>query len=145
MLQTEIREKFNQARKEQNKELKATYEMVISKMIYEEKSGKYEKGAGLTDDVVQNIIIKIIKELKETQSFYKIENPKYSELENQIKELSQYLPKEMSENEVISIIKNIISSGESNVGKVTGLTIKQVGNSFDKSKISGLVKKVIND
>lgn len=145
MLQTEIREKFNRARKEQNKELKATYEMIISKMLYEEKSGKYENGASLTDDVVQNIIIKTIKELKETQSFYKIEDPKYIELENRIRELSQYLPKEMSEDEVTNVIKNIISSGESNVGKVIGLTIKQVGNSFDKSKISGLVKKVIND
>lgn len=144
MLADKMRQMLNEARKNKNVFLKSTYEMIVCKLIYEEKSGKYISGASLSDDVVQNIIIKGIKELKETQSFYKPEDVKYVELENQIKELSQYLPKEMSEDEVINIIKNIVSLGETNLGKVIGLTVKQVGNSFDKSKISGLVKGVIN-
>jgi uncharacterized protein YqeY len=58
-----------------------------------------------------------------------------------LKELSQYLPKQMSEDEVIEIIKRIKET-ETNMGKVIGLTVKEVGNRFDKSKIAQLVKSV---
>ena len=47
----------------------------------------------------------------------------------------------MSEEEVIEIIKRIKST-EPNVGKVIGLTVKEVGNRFDKSKIAVLVQGV---
>ncbi len=144
MLATEIKNKFIDARKAQNKELKATYEQVVARMINEEKSGKYPVTMKeLPDDAVQGLIIKIIKELKETQSYYKPEQEQFIVLENQVKELSQYLPKELSEDEVITIIKKIVDSGESNQGKIIGATIKEVGNSFDKSKIAGLVNKIL--
>ena len=58
-----------------------------------------------------------------------------------IAELERYLPQMMSEDEVIAIIARIKES-ESNMGKVIGLTIKEVGNRFDKSKIVALVKSV---
>jgi uncharacterized protein YqeY len=47
----------------------------------------------------------------------------------------------MSEEEVIAIIKRIKET-EPNMGKVIGLTAKEVGNRFDKSKIAALVKKI---
>jgi uncharacterized protein YqeY len=47
----------------------------------------------------------------------------------------------MSEDEVIEIIRRIKET-ESNMGKVIGLTVKEVGNRFDKSKIAQLVKNV---
>ena len=140
MLELEIKERFNQARREQNKNLRAAFESVLTKALYEKKSGKYSEDT-LPDEIIQNIISKVIKETKETQFYYKPEDDKYKELEEQISELSKYLPKEMSEEEVKNIIKNIISSGEKNMGKIIGATIKAVGNSFDKSKISGLVKE----
>jgi hypothetical protein len=47
----------------------------------------------------------------------------------------------MSEDEVIAIIRRIKET-EPNLGKVIGLTVKEVGNRFDKSKIAALVKNV---
>jgi uncharacterized protein YqeY len=58
-----------------------------------------------------------------------------------LKELSQYLPKQMSEADVIEIIKRLKKT-EANPGKLIGLTVKEVGNRFDKSKIAALVKQV---
>jgi hypothetical protein len=47
----------------------------------------------------------------------------------------------MSEEEVIAIIKRLKET-ETNVGKLIGLTVKEVGNQFDKSKIAALVRSV---
>ena len=43
----------------------------------------------------------------------------------------------------MNIIKEILTSGETNMGKIIGATVKKVGNNFDKSKIAGLVKKIM--
>ena len=47
----------------------------------------------------------------------------------------------MTEEEVIEIIKKLKKT-ETNPGKLIGLTVKEVGNKFDKSKIAALVKQV---
>ena len=61
-------------------------------------------------------------------------------LPNTLEELSQYLPKQMSEEEVIEIIEKFKGT-ETNLGKLIGLVVKEVGNRFDKAKIAGLVKQ----
>ena len=77
----------------------------------------------------------IVKEVK-APSNYILDTNEYT-----INELSQYLPKQMSEVEVIEIIKKLKET-ETNTGKLIGLTVKEVGNRFDKSKIAALVKSV---
>ena len=72
--------------------------------------------------------------------FYKPEDDAYKMAVAIIAELDQYLPKQMTEDEVIAIIKRIKET-EPNMGKVIGLTVKEVGNRFDKSKIAALVKQ----
>ena len=46
----------------------------------------------------------------------------------------------MTEEEVVAIIKRIKET-ETNMGKVIGLTVKEVGNRYDKGKIAALVKQ----
>ena len=74
----------------------------------------------------------------------KLYNPgdeQYEIAKTAIAEFEQFLPKQMSEEEVIDIIKRVKQT-EPNMGKVIGLVVKEVGNRFDKSKIAGLVKSV---
>lgn len=123
--------------KERNEALKQAYESVLARIMNEEKSGKY--AGELSDEVVQNLIIKEIKELKDAITYYKPEEDKYTELELRIKELEQYLPNELTEEEVIKIINDVKATGETNKGKIIGLVVKQVGNRFDKSKIAKMV------
>jgi uncharacterized protein YqeY len=104
-----------------------------------EKSGQVE--LPLTDDYIINLIVKEVKEREDVLTFYYKADPEYAMAEAIIKELSQYLPKQMSEEEVIEIIKRIKQT-EPNIGKVIGLTVKEVGNAFDKSKIAALVKSI---
>lgn len=135
-----IRNKVNEARKSHNKEMESVYSMLLSKALVAEKSGKYPNG--LSEDVLIGLAKKEVKEMQETLSFYKEENDRTRELNIKIAELSQYIPAELTEEQVIEIIKNIAKS-EANKGKVIGLVCKEVGNKFDRSKVAPLVNKVI--
>jgi uncharacterized protein YqeY len=115
------------------------YEIMKQRIMTAEKSGQFE--LPLTDEQITNLIVKEVKERTELLNVYKPEDEQYVLAKYMVEELSQYLPKQMSEEEVIEIIKKY-KAVEPNIGKVIGLTVKEVGNCFDKSKIAALVKQV---
>lgn len=142
-LKEEINERWKSAFKARDNNLKSLFELIKAKVLMEEKSGKYQ--LPLEDNIIQNIIIREVKEMKETQSYHKEDSIEYQDLEFKINVLNEYLPKQLTEEEVKSIIKDIISnSGETNLGKIIGLSVKEIGNNYDKSKIAGLVREVMN-
>lgn len=138
-LKETLKQKFIEAFKTREYIRRYPYEMVNNKIMIAEKSGQFE--LPLTDEQIVNIIAKEVKEREELLSVYKPEDEQYILAEYSIKELSQYLPKQMSEDEVIEIIKRLKET-EPNMGKLIGLTVKKVGNRFDKSKIAALVKSI---
>lgn len=138
-LKDTINEKWKEAFKARDLEKRTAYELVKQRIMVAEKSGQVE--LPLTDDYIINLIAKELKERADVLTFYKPEDEPYIMAKAVIAELERYLPQMMSENEVIAIIARIKES-ESNMGKVIGLTIKEVGNRFDKSKIAALVKSV---
>lgn len=139
MMKELINEKWKEAFKARDMEKRTAYEMIKQRIMMAEKSGQFE--LPLTDEQITNLIIKEIKEREDVLQFYKPEDDAYKMAIAIIKELDQYLPKQMSEEEVVAIIKRIKET-EPNMGKVIGLTVKEVGNRFDKSKIAALVKSV---
>ena len=138
MMKELINEKWKEAFKARDMEKRTAYEMIKQKILVAEKSGLYT--LPLTDEQITNLIIKEIKEREDVMQFYKPEDDAYKMAVAIIKELDQYLPKQMTEEEVIAIIKRIKET-EPNMGKVIGLTVKEVGNRYDKSKIAALVKQ----
>ena len=139
MLKELINDKWKEAFKARDMEKRTVYEMLKQRIMVAEKSGQFE--LPLTDEQITNLIIKEIKEREDVLQFYKPEDDAYKMATAIIAELDQYLPKQMTEEEVIAIIKRIKET-EPNMGKVIGLTVKEVGNRFDKSKIAALVKSV---
>lgn len=139
MLKELINNKWKEAFKARDMEKRTAYEMIKQRIMVAEKSGQFE--LPLTDEQITNLIIKEIKEREDVLQFYKPEDDAYKMSTAIIVELDQYLPKQMTEDEVITIIKRIKET-EPNLGKVIGLTVKEVGNQFDKSKIAALVKSV---
>lgn len=140
MLIEVIRRKYNEARKEKDELAKEAYNAVIAKVLVLEKSGKYP--LPLTDDVVENAIQKQVNEYKETQSYYVLNKAEWDNFQTRIDILTQYLPKPMTEEEVIEIIKEEAINCQIK-GKLIGAIIKRIGNRFDKSKIAGLVDKIL--
>jgi uncharacterized protein YqeY len=138
MLKEIINEKWKEAFKARDMEKRTAYEMIKQKILVVEKSGQYQ--LPLTDEQITNLIVKEIKEREDVMQFYKPEDDAYKMAVAIIAELDQYLPKQMTEEEVIAIIKRIKET-EPNMGKVIGLTVKEVGNRYDKGKIAALVKQ----
>ena len=139
MLKEVINERWKEAFKARDMEKRTAYEMLKQRIMVAEKSGQFE--LPLTDEQITNLIIKEIKEREDVLQFYKPEDDAYKMATAIIAELDQYLPKQMTEEEVIAIIKRIKET-EPNMGEVIGLTVKEVGNRFDKSKIAALVRSV---
>lgn len=134
-----INQKFIEAFKTREAVRRFPYEVMKQKIMVAEKSGQFK--LPLTDEQITNLIAKECKEREELLKIYKPEDEQYVLAEYTIKELSQYLPKQLTEEEVIAIIKKLKET-ETNPGKLIGLTVKEIGNRFDKSKIAQLVKNV---
>lgn len=140
MLQEQINLKWKELFKARDTVGKSAFECVKSKILVAEKSGNYE--LPLADSIVEGIIVKEVKELQETKTFYKLEDQQYKDLDYKISLLSEYLPKQMTVEEVKAIIAKLYAT-EQNKGKLIGLTVKEIGTRFDKSKIAALVSEVI--
>jgi uncharacterized protein YqeY len=140
MLQEQINLKWKELFKARDTVGKSAFECVKSKILVAEKSGSYE--LPLADSVIEGIIIKEVKELQETKAYYKPEDQQYKDLDYKISLLNEYLPKQMSAEEVKAVIAKLYEQ-EQNKGKLIGLTVKEIGSKFDKSKIAGLVNEVI--
>ena len=138
-LKETFKQKFIEAFKTREYIRRYPYEVINNKIMIAEKSGQFE--LPLTDEQITNLVVKECKEREELLTIYKPDDEQYILAEYTLKELAQYLPKQMSEEEVITIIKRL-KEIESNPGKLIGLTVKEVGNRFDKSKIAALVKSV---
>jgi uncharacterized protein YqeY len=140
MLQEQINLKWKELFKARDTVGKSAFECVKSKILVAEKSGSY--ALPLADSVIEGIIIKEVKELQETKTYYKPEDQQYKDLDYKISLLNEYLPKQMSVEEVKAVIAKLYEQ-EQNKGKLIGLTVKEIGSKFDKSKIAGLVNEVI--
>ena len=139
MLKELINEKWKEAFKNRDTNKRTAYELIKQRILVAEKSGQFE--LPLSDEQITNLIIKEVKERQDVLTFYKPTDEQYITAKAIIDELTQYLPQQMSEEEVIEIIKRLKET-ESNVGKLIGLTVKEVGNRFDKSKIAALVRSI---
>ena len=138
-LKDTINEKWKEAFKARDTEKRTAYELIKQRIMVAEKSGQVE--LPLSDEYITNLIIKEVKEREDVLTFYNSNDEQYIAAKAVIAELEQYLPKQMEESEVIEIIKRIKAT-EPNLGKVIGLTVKEVGNRYDKSLIAALVKRV---
>lgn len=106
-----------------------------------------EKNVGvvsLSDDDVVKILNKTVKSLKETQS----KSPSAQTAE-ELFIIESYLPKQMTEEEILSKIEELISSGASSTGEImrgfSGLPAdRKMVSEIYLSKINKLENKIIN-
>jgi len=109
-----------------------------------------EKGADtLTSEEELKIMQKLVKQRKESAAIYREQNRPdlYEKEETEANVLEKYLPAKMSEEELVSIIKGIISSvgakSAADMGRVMGVATKELAGKADGKEISALVKKLL--
>lgn len=142
MLREDLQKNKLQAMKAKEGYKVSAISAVMTKVIVAEKSGSYT--LPLSDEIIQTLIQKEIKENEDSKSFYKETDIQYQNLTEQIEYLKTYLPKPFEAYEVESMIYGYIAAtDEKNVGKITGAIAKMVGTRFDKKLIKGLVEKVL--
>jgi uncharacterized protein YqeY len=92
---------------------------------------------------------KLVKQRKESAEIYQGQNrPDLSKKElDEIAVIEKYLPKQMGEDEVRIIVKQIIETtgakSPSDMGKVMGAASKQLAGKADNKIVSALVKELL--
>lgn len=123
----------------------------IKAVILNEEVALGKREDGLEDSLVEQLVAKEIKKRNESAEIYnqagrkELADKELSEVEI----LSQYLPPQLSEEEILKIIESLASKleikGQSDMGQLIGSVKKQLGNSADGSVIAKLVKRVIEE
>ncbi|MCT8977058.1 GatB/YqeY domain-containing protein [Clostridium sp. CX1] len=102
----------------------------------------------ISDEGVIKIVEKNIKQIKETLEYAKQSNneEKIAEGNFALEVLTPYLPKQLAEEEVEAMLKEIIANGNytaADMGKIMKEIMPKVSGKFDRSKINPMVKKIL--
>lgn len=119
------------------------------KEFLEAKTAKGANGE-LSDDNATKIIVKMVKQRKESAKIYQ-ENSRQELADNELAEaavLEEYLPKQLSaeelDNELKAIIAETGATGPREMGKVMGVASKRLAGRAEGRAISEAVKKLLN-
>ena len=118
MLYDEIKKSNLLAMKERNSVARAIYSVLIGKLDVV-KITKREKGEELTDVDCVSVIQKTLKELEDERSnFVKVNNTlKVESIDQQIEYAKAFLPKMLTEEEVINIVSSLEDRSLPNIMK----------------------------
>jgi len=147
MVLGEIKEELNQAVKDNNEIVRSTLRMLLAVINNKEKEKQYKEKEDLTEEEIVNIIVSEAKKRRESISEFEKGNRKdladKEKLELEV--LAKYLPEQLSEEEVTSLIKETIeevgASSLQDLGKVMGALMPKVKGKAD----GGLISKIVKD
>ncbi|MEM8894320.1 MAG: GatB/YqeY domain-containing protein [Bacteroidota bacterium] len=111
-----------------------------------------EKGGqdGLSEDAEMSILVKAAKQRKDSLEVYEQQGrADLAEVEKQeLSVIEEFLPKQLSEDEMKAEIQQIISetgaSSMKEMGKVMGIASKKLAGRVDNKKMSGVIKALLS-
>lgn len=144
MLKDEIRKDFTTARKTGNTAMKNALEAIIAGILQKEK---IEVGREVSDNEVIECITKEVKVQREIVEMWKGKNKtNEEEASNKIEVLTKYLPKQMTQEDVIALIKQADVYDDASA-KTKGMIIKAImptlAGKYDKALVNPLVEKYL--
>ncbi len=120
----------------------------IKKEFLEAKTAKGGDGE-LSDDAALKILAKMVKQRKESASIYTEQNREDLAGEElaQAAIIEEYLPKQLSEEELTAALKEIIArvgaTSAKEMGKVTGTATKELAGKAEGKAISAKVRELL--
>jgi hypothetical protein len=121
----------------------------VKKEFLEAKTAKGANGE-LTDETAVKIMVKMVKQRKESAKIY-VENNRQELADNELAEaavIEEYLPKQLSDEELTAAIKEIIAetgaSSPKEMGKVMGVASKRLAGKAEGRAISEKVKALLS-
>ena len=121
----------------------------LKAVILNEEVAKNLREEGLSDEVIQQLIVREVKKRNESATIYDgAGRPELAENERaEAKVLAVYLPAQLSEAEISAVVTRIISelgvSGPSGLGQTIGAVKKELGNTADGATVAKLVKNAL--
>lgn len=135
------------AMKQKNEAGKRTLRAIKAQLLLLKTSGS---GAEVTEDQEIKLLQKMVKERQDSYEIYVKQNrddlakPEKEEMDI----IKEFLPKQMSEEELTAAIKEIVeqvgASSMKDMGKVMGMANKQFGGKADGKTISMIVKSLLS-
>ena len=150
-LRENIESDYKTALKSKDKNKISTYRLILSgikDLDINNRSGAEKKETD--DEDIKKLIKKMIKQRSESIELYKKNNRKdLQDIEEQeVETISQYLPKQISEEDTKKICEEVIKSTGANsikdMGKVMGELKKNNADSIDFSKAGAIIKELLN-
>ena len=142
-----IEEAVKVSMKNRDKETTSTLRMAISELKKEE----IDKRIDLEDEQVIQILQRMIKQRKDSYSQFSDagRNELAEKEQNEINILSDFLPEQLSEEEltliVTDVIKETAASGPQDMGKVMGSLKQRIQGNADMGLVSKIVKENLSD
>ena len=149
-LKNQIEEKLNQALKAKDKNTYPTLRLVVSAIKDAEIAGRTKGQKEISDSDITTILKKMIKQRNESCEVYK-KAGRNELLENETKEIeviNAFLPKQLSEDETkkicADVVKSVGASSMKDMGKVMGALKSKHSETLDFSKVSSIIKELLN-
>ena len=149
-LKEQIENKLNNALKAKDKNTYPTLRLIISAIKDAEIAGRTKDKKEITDSDITAILKKMIKQRNESCEVYK-KAGRDELLESELKEMeiiNAFLPTQLSEEETKKIcqetIKSVGASSTKDMGKVMGALKAKHADTIDFSKVSLIIKELLN-
>jgi len=143
-----INEDIKQAMINKDKEKLEALRAIKAALLLE-KTGKDVSSGIIPETVELKMLQRLVKQRRESAEVFKTQGrPDLAETEIfQAAIIEKYLPEQMSDDEVIAIVKKVIAdtgaTGIKDMGKVMGLATKLVAGKADNKLISEIIKKLL--
>ena len=111
------------------------------------KQREIDEQITLDDDGITAVLVKLVKQRRDSYTQYKdAGRDDLADIEaNEITALEEFLPQQLSEEEIIALIDAAIAdtnaAGMQDMGKVMGIIKSKAEGRADMGKISGLIKQ----
>ena len=145
MLKERLLEDLKNCMKDKNVVRKNVIQMVRAAILQVEKDKKVE----LSDEDIINIMAKEAKKRKDSLEDYKKSNRQdlIEQIEEEIHIIEEYLPKQLSKEEIAKIVKEVINEVGANsikdMGKVMKTAKEKIGAASDGKTINEVVKELL--
>ena len=150
-LREKIDDEYKNALKSKDKNKISTYRLILSglkDLDIQNRSGPNKKDTDNED--IKKLLRKMIKQRTESIEIYKKNNRKdlLDVEQSEVDVLSNYLPKQLSEEETKSLCQEVVgklnAQSIKDMGKVMGELKKNYSDSLDFSKAGSILKEILN-
>tara|TARA_B100000686_G_scaffold80474_1_gene86820 strand:+ start:110 stop:580 length:471 start_codon:yes stop_codon:yes gene_type:complete len=151
-LKDKIETDYKNALKSKDKGKISTFRLILSSikdLDISNRSGPNKKDTD--DEDIKKLLKKMIKQRSESIEVYKTNNRQdlLEVEEGEVQIISEYLPKQLSEEETTKVCKEIVekigAKSVKDMGKVMGELKKNYSDTIDFSKAGSIIKGILNN